>query len=380
MKKVFVLIFIILNVLLLSSCKKTEFVKETIMLENVFSISPYIVLHANESDIKDIKDKIKSELDEILKELDNKYDCHDDNSFISYINNNAYNEDVTLDDESKYIIESALGCSKSFGGAYDISIYPLIECWDFTNKYYDGVHYYNPPEDEKINELLELVDYNNVVIEENKIRFLKEGMKIDLGSCIKGYACDKIADHMDSNYPNISYILNIGGNVLTSGSTIRNDEKDSFNIAIQTPFSEVIDKENTYYIGYVKAKTDERTTVVTSGIYERYIKDDKGNMYHHILDPKTGKPVDNNIESVTMVFDGKNASLFADICSTGYFAYDPMNALDESALGRNWLGVVVVTKDKSIIISSSLENRFVFNEDLKDYYKFYTYYDYISSK
>lgn len=373
MKKVFIILFVMINVLILSSCNKNEFVKETIMLEDVFSISPYIVLHGNKKDVNNNKDSIKEEVDKILIELDSKYDNNNENSLISKINREADKKEVEIDEETYYIISTALDVSlrTTVSGItkYDITVYPLIKKWDFVNKYYDGIHCYAPPEVNELMALKELVYYGNIELKENSIKFLQEGMMIDLGSIVKGYACDKVAKYMDNNYPNLSYILNIGGNVLTRGYTQRNGQVDDFHVAIQTPFEENIANPNAHHIGYIKASEGKLLTVVTSGIYERYIMDFSGNMYHHILDPETGYPIDNNVESVTIVIEDRYESILADAYSTAMFDMD-FNILFGRGYINYRIGIILITKDKKIYVTDNLKDRFVLNEEIKEYYSY----------
>ena len=371
MKKVFIILFVIVNVLILSSCRKSDFGKETIMLEDVFSISPYIVLHGNSKTISRIKNNVKTELDKILKELDDKYDTNNENSLISKINKEASSDYVEIDEETYYILSTAIKVSENCGkyNKYDISIYPLLKTWDFVNKYYDGINMYDPPSDSDIKKALELVDYEKIELSEDKIKFEKEGMMIDLGSIVKGYACDKVAKHMNDKYPKMSYVLNVGGNVLTKGNTVRNGAYDDFHVAIQTPFEENIDNQDAHYIGYVKSSKGKLLTVVTSGIYERYIMDKKGKMYHHILDSATGYPLDNNIESISIVIEDKYESILADAYSTALFAYDKATIVSKKSKSFH-VGVILIDKDKNIYVSDNIKDRFVLNEEIKEYYTY----------
>ena len=122
-------------------------------------------------------------------------------------------------------------------------------------------------------------------------------------------------------------------------------------------------RNNAYYIGYINGDK-EGTTVVTSGIYERYIKDKNGNMYHHILDKETGYPIDNDLSSITIIIDGSNSSISADAYSTALFGMGSLDAI--SYANENNMKVVAVTKDNKIYTSDSCKDNFVYNELLNN--------------
>ena len=117
-----------------------------------------------------------------------------------------------------------------------------------------------------------------------------------------------------------------------------------------------------YYLGYIESNL-EGTTVVTSGIYERYIKTEDGKMYHHILDKYTGYPINNDIESVSIVIDGNNKSIEADGLSTALLCMGKNEALNYA--NEHGLKIVIATKDKEVIVSDKLKDEFVFNEILE---------------
>ena len=128
-------------------------------------------------------------------------------------------------------------------------------------------------------------------------------MEIDLGGIAKGYAADKIVEYLKSQ--NIEKaIINLGGNVFVLGEKSKDTQ---FKVGIQDPNSE--DGTSIANIGVTNQ------SVVTSGIYERYLEQD-GVMYHHMLDPSTGYPFENNLSSVTIISD---SSIVGDGLSTTTF-------------------------------------------------------------
>ena len=122
---------------------------------------------------------------------------------------------------------------------------------------------------------------------------------IDLGALVKGYAADEMAAYLKSEGVS-SGLINLGGNVLTIGSK---PDGSMWRIGIRKPF------DSDAIIDTVEVSDQ---TVVSSGVYERYFEQD-GVIYHHILDPDTGYPIENGIWGDSIIC---SSSLQGDALST----------------------------------------------------------------
>lgn len=356
MKKYIILLLCLMITIV--GCKKEIVRIETIYLENVFSIMPCIKIMEKEKTIN--YEEIKNDLNKILLDLHYKYDVFNDNSLISKVNNMAGIDEVIVDNEFISLVKITNNVSNitkiNDVSLYDISIHSVWKVWDFTNNYYQHYNYANIPTDEIIKQKLPLVNYNNILInEENNTLYLKEkGMSIDLGSMIKGYSADLIHEYLiERGYNN--FLIDVGGNVITNGFNISEDRH--FTVGINMPFS------YNNVVGSIKTQK-KKMSFVTSGIYERYIvsKGDK-KMYHHILNPNTGYPENNELYSVTIV---SNNSCYGDCFSTAVF----LMGLDEGLKfieSRSELEAVFITKDKEIQLSSGLKSIFNLNKNQNDY-------------
>ena len=166
-------------------------------------------------------------------------------------------------------------------------------------------------------------------------------MKIDLGGIAKGYAADKIYKYLkeDENLENA--LINLGGNIRILGNKEKNQP---FSIGIQDPT-----KPRGNSIGNIKVSDK---SVVTSGIYERYLE--KNNkIYHHMLNPHTGYPFENNLSSVTIISD---KSIICDALSTTTFGLGIEKGLKLIESLDN-VDAIFVTKDKKIYLSSNLKDK-----------------------
>ncbi len=201
-----------------------------------------------------------------------------------YTLNNS-SEFTKVNEHTKKIVERAIYYGDLSGGKFDITIYPVSSLWDFNNQII--------PSRDEITEALKSVDYQSIQILDNTINL--NGSQIDLGSIAKGYIADRILEYFKEN--NVTEgIIDLGGNLVVFGNR-------DYIVAIKKPFSST---------EYAATLTLQNKTVVTSGVYERYIEK-YGELYHHILDPKTGYACESDLYSATIIAD---SSIDADALST----------------------------------------------------------------
>lgn len=210
--------------------------------------------------------------------------------------NHAEGKPVKVDPETIALLELAMEVGEASDGAFDVTIAPVSALWDFTAEH-PAV-----PAQSDLEQAARLVDYRNVKIEGDTVTLLN-GCKLDLGGIAKGYIADSIAAYLKSR--GIEHAcINMGGNIVVFGG--KPDGKP-WTIGIRDPNGTPEQSEETVerYDG----------VLVTSGNYERFFLLD-GKRYHHILDPKTGMPVQNGLASVTIFAE---SSAVADALSTACF-------------------------------------------------------------
>jgi thiamine biosynthesis lipoprotein len=206
-----------------------------------------------------------------------------------------------------------------------------------------GTDHARLPEAGEIAAAKSFVGWKDIVLDEAKktVFLRRKGMALDLGSTSKGFAADEVAKLIRAAGVK-SALIDLGGNVLVLGS--RPDGK-SWRIGLQDPFS----TERGSYLG-IASLADK--TMVTSGVYERFfIKD--GKRYHHILDTKTGYPVDNGLMSVTIITP---KSFDADGFTTTIFALGRVRGM---ALAKEkGVDVIVVDSAKKVYMSPGVSTYF----------------------
>ena len=220
---------------------------------------------------------------------------------------NKSNGKSTVVDPSPFeLISEALKYAKLSNGLVDPTIGSVSSLWDF--------HSDNPvvPDDDQIKEAINHVDYKKVVLDNSNYSVTLEDPKamLDLGFIAKGYIADKFKSYLKESGIE-SAIINLGGNVVTIGNK---PDGTPFQIGIQDPFSST---------GTPYTTVDASDlSIVSSGSYERYFEYN-GQKYHHILDTKTGYPVNSGLAGISVISE---SSLQGDALSTYLFILGEENA------------------------------------------------------
>lgn len=260
--------------------------KKVAMTRALFAMDTFMTYTINDGD-----EAMAEEVESIINEIENLISTTKSESQIYKLNLNGC---VDADDMVIDILSEAFKYEEMTDGVIDISIYPVVSEWGFTTGEY------KVPSQQKLDELLENVDYKRITVDGNKIS-LAPNMKVDLGCIGKGYTGDQIVKKL-RDYGVESAIISLGGNVQTMG---KNGNKP-WKVAIADPLGK------SQFIGAVSV---ENQAVVTSGGYERFFEE-AGRKYHHIINPVTGKPADNDILAVSVVGPSGTA---CDALSTALF-------------------------------------------------------------
>ena len=209
-----------------------------------------------------------------------------------------------------------------------MTIAPASTLWDFTSGKAEL------PDTGELKAAAEKVDYTKVRIEGSTVT-LPEDMMIDLGGIAKGYIADAVKDYLIGRGVD-SAILSFGGNIVAIG--LKPGGKP-WNVGIRD-----IDGAST---DYMLVSKNYGGSTVTSGIYERGFELD-GVWYHHLLDSKTGWPMQNELASVTIFSD---SSMMGDALSTAAFVLGTEKGSDliESLDG---IEAVFIARDRTVTMTS----------------------------
>ncbi|WP_195573789.1 FAD:protein FMN transferase [Paenibacillus sp. 1001270B_150601_E10] len=343
------LIVAISVVLLFSGCASKSNSQEatpsapTIKQESFFIFDTIVTVkiydsRATDQDFKNIKG--------LMETIDKQMSRTREGSELYNLNQHAGQGPFKVSDEVFGIIETALDYAEKTHGRFEPTIGPLVDLWNIGNEKA------RVPSQAEIDEKLKLVGYDMVKLDKDNltVELEKPGMVVDLGSIAKGYAADVIANYVtEQGYK--SAIIDLGGNIFAVGDKPGGLD---WTVGIQDP-----DETRGNQIGQAKVKNK---TIVTSGVYERYFVKN-GKHYHHILDPKTGYPVENNLNSVSIVTD---KSTDADALSTSLFSLgleDGLKFIETKPEAE----AIFITTDHKVYTSSGVRKYF---ELTNDQYKF----------
>ena len=218
-----------------------------------------------------------------LRRLDAMMSLYKDTSEITKVNMAAGENPVKVSPEMIEAVEHAVEVSKLTDGVFDITVGPLVVLWQMRLK--EGT----VPTDEEIARVRPLVNYRNIAVDRNAstIFLKKKGMIIDLGG-MKGYLCDRVAELFRQRGIR-NAVIAVAGDIWAIG---HREDGQAWRIGVQHPR----EKDRTIAILDLSDRY-----ISTSGDYERFVIREK-KRYHHIIDPRTGKPSQGTI-SVTLIGD-----------------------------------------------------------------------------
>lgn len=254
------------------------------------------------------------------------------------INQQAGKNFVKVHPQVFEVIQEALKWAEKTDGKFDITIGAVTNLWQI------GSENARVPSKEEIEQALPKIDYKKIQLDEENqaVKLEEEGMALELGGISKGYIADQVRNIFDAHGVTTA-IINLGGNVIVMGTSPANE--DGWNVGIQDP-----DETRGQIVGRRKVIDG---AIVTSGIYERFIEED-GVKYHHIIDPKTGYPLDNEL-SATSIFTKDSTT--ADALSTSLFLMGLEEGLSfvESLDG---VDVIFIDKNQKLYLTSGLKDDF----------------------
>lgn len=281
------------------------------------------------------REEVLNKLEKRINELDELLSTGKDAGEVSRLNESGK---AVLSSETMELMKKSLEFNKKTKGIFDITIYPLMELWGFSNQNY------KVPSMKEIKETLKNVGSDKIIFNANtgEISFKNKGTKIDFGGIGKGYITDELVKILTKEKVE-SAIINLGGNVFGFN---KKPDNSLWNIAIRDPD----ESEN-----YMAAIRLENSAVITSGGYERYFEEN-GKKYHHILDLKTGMPSESNLKSVSIV--SKNGTL-ADTLSTSLFIMGEKKAIDFWKESGKDFEIILLTKDNRLLVSEGIKEQVV---------------------
>ncbi|MBU1101610.1 MAG: FAD:protein FMN transferase [Bacteroidetes bacterium] len=270
----------------LISCQQNP--DDNLHVYNGFTMgTTYSIKVLGESDSSIDYDMLKGKIDSILVEVNRQMSTYIDTSEISKFNKSLANEWISVSADLIKVIDAAKWISSVSGGAFDITVGPLVNLWGFGT---ENKEFEIPSEDE-INQIKPIVGYDKVSVDFNANSLSKttDGISCDLSAIAKGFGVDKVGKYFE-HLGIENYLVEIGGEIRTRGI---NQHGKIWAIGISRPDS---------YSGIQQAITLHNLSMATSGDYRNYFEED-GVRYSHTIDPRTGRPIVHNLASVTVLHE-----------------------------------------------------------------------------
>ena len=242
--------------------------------------------------------EIQAVIEGELEDVNSRMSTWVEDSELSRFNRHAETTPFAVSAATFAVVDAALGVARLTGGAYDVTVGPLVAAWGF------GSEGRQPdPDDEAIRRLLDSVGYTKVEAdaEASTLRKLRGDLSCDLSSIAKGYAVDRVAETLLA--AGLSDVwVEVGGEVRAAG---RNAEGRVWRLGIERPQLEPGALQRIVPL--------DGAAAATSGDYRNYREVD-GARISHIIDPRSGAPVRHRLASVSVVHP---QCMIADALATG---------------------------------------------------------------
>ncbi len=229
-------------------------------------------------------------------------------SELSRINAAAADERIAIAPETAAVIAEALRTGSLSSGALDVTVGPLVDLWGFGPRHAEGV-----PGDEAIADASALTGLNHLSLDVagGALAKARAGLRIDLSGVAKGHALDLVAAHLDAAGLE-HYLIDVGGELRARG---RKADGSPWRVGIERPLRGRREVQRVVAL--------EGGAIATSGDYRNFFEQD-GRRYSHTIDPRTGRPVQHALASVSVLAD---RAMAADALSTAMMVLGPDEGL-----------------------------------------------------
>ncbi|MFP4456287.1 MAG: FAD:protein FMN transferase [Clostridia bacterium] len=328
MKKT-VIVILILFIFIFSACTK-ELVHHN---KNFMAMSTVVTYQAYAEEGINVNSIIKEAIlgtEKLMSRTDSESEIYKINELA------GSDKKVEVSEDVKEIIETSLMYQNLTNNSFRITIYPLVVLWDIMNP--DAPI----PTDEEIEQAKQLSDTNNLRYnkDEGTLAMIEKGSGIDLGGIAKGFAVDQAVEELKDRGVSHGFI-SIGGGVQAFGGK---ESGDPWVLGLQNPI--------TPQKGHFATYATQDGAVVTSGDYQRRKVQDEV-VYHHIIDPETGYPVQQGLAAVTIFTDN---STDADAYSTAVYIMGFEKGLD-FVNEREEVEAMFVFHDKTVYATDGVKDK-----------------------
>ena len=226
---------------------------------------------------------LKQDIEAELQKVDNSLSPFNKGSIISKVNRN---ENPEVNDMFADVFTLAEEVSAQTGGAFDITVAPLVNMWGF------GTKQFHRPDKESVDSLMKFVGFNKISLKNKHVVKQNPNIQLDCSGIAKGYGCDVVARFLRSKGIK-NFMVEIGGEVVTSGNS---EKRVPWKIGVTKPTDDSLQENQE--LQTVLNVTDK--AMATSGNYRNFYVE-CGKKFAHTIDPHTGYPVQHSLLSSTVL-------------------------------------------------------------------------------
>lgn len=310
----------------LSSCKKQDVTRSA----TIVALDTYVSLSVTGPQAQEALSAATKK----IASLEDTLSRTKEGSEIDLLNHSSEAAPVTLSSETYTLLQNTIRLSELSQGVFDPTIGPVMEVWGFGHDADPG----KVPEEDEIRTAKEKVDYHRIHLLSDSRAYLEDGVVVDLGGVAKGYIADVLMSEI-RGFDISRAILDLGGNICAY------DKAKELVIGVISP------KDNSKLAATVDLPQGKSGSVITSGAYERYHEID-GVRYGHIMDTTTGRPVETDLLSATVISEDGTKG---DVMSTVLFAMGRLGAADFAA--KNGISCILCEENGTMWVSSDLKGK-----------------------
>ncbi|PMR74730.1 FAD:protein FMN transferase [Billgrantia endophytica] len=222
---------------------------------------------------------------EVLEDVDAAMSIYRDDSELVAFNQSPVDDWQPLSDELIEVLAISQSVADASDGAFDVTIGSLVNLWSFGSEAQPR----ETPNENVLAERLAEVGPDSIELDENELQARRlRDVFVDLGGVAKGHATDRVAAYLTGEGIE-HYMVNLGGDLIVRG--YRDREGQPWRIGIEAPLD---DRQEATHILPL-----HDISVASSGDYRNYFEVD-GQRYSHTIDPRTGRPIEHRLASVTV--------------------------------------------------------------------------------
>ena len=299
MNKIKLMLIVLLSISIVACFPSNDSAKIEVLLQGRTMGTTYnIKVVATPEQVSTLK--LHNKIDAALKQVNQEMSTYIPDSEISLFNQSNSGDFFDVSDGFARVLKESIRLGELSNGKLDITVGPLVNLWGFGPEQRPE----KVPSDSVLVSTLARVGLQNLHLVGNKLSKDIPNLYVDLSTTAKGYGVDVVAELIENNGI-VNYLVEIGGEMRLKGFK---HTGELWAIAIEKPILDTTGEERAVH----QIVIPKDNAVATSGDYRNYFEAD-GQRFSHIIDPATGKPINHNLVSVTVIHP---SSMTADGLST----------------------------------------------------------------